>query len=272
MELLLCTNGSKDSQIALRLGAQLALTLGLPTTVLGIVESSVRQREVAAKVTKMLEQMRAAGITVESRIVAGDAQTIIPCEANLGNYLTVFGALNPPLWRRLLRGPTMRHVLDAIEGPALCVYESYEPSTIENVLICSGGLQHAMAAVELGGQIAAAYKARVTLLHVATLHTNLPNHFQDIPHSPAEYLQDETLYAENLQQAIDALEEKGLTVTFCIRVGDPLREILKAIGDERYDLVVIGSHSVVTGPAQLVGDITYRIVERAGRPVLVAKN
>lgn len=48
-------------------------------------------------------------------------------------------------------------------------------------------------------------------------------------------------------------------------------EILAEAREGDYDLVVIGSHRALTGPARLVGDITHRIVEDAGRPVLVVK-
>ena len=48
-------------------------------------------------------------------------------------------------------------------------------------------------------------------------------------------------------------------------------EILNVARSNSYDLVVIGSHAAVTGPARLIGDITHRIVEHAGRPVWLSE-
>lgn len=272
MELLLCTNGSSSSKVALQIGADFAAALDLPTTVLGIAESSRTQEDIRIEVERTLEKLRAAGIKVEGRVVAGQAQQIIPAEAERGHYLTAVGALDPPLWRRLLRGPTMRHLLDALKGPVLCVFHVQEVTPVKKVLICSGGLHHADAAIDLGAQIAAAFNAQVTLLHVVTPHAHFPTHLRDILVSPAAYLQSDTLYARNLQQAMAKLEGLNLSVDFQVRSGEPLLEIMHVAQAGDYDLLVVGSHSAVTGPAQLIGDITHRIVERVRRPVLVVKN
>ncbi len=268
-ELLLCTNGSADSRVALRLGVCFALALRLPVVILGIVESPKRRKEVTQDVARTAEQLRDGGIIADSRLVSGDAQQIIPAEAVRGDFLVVVGALEHPLWRRLLRGPTMRHLLDVLEGPVLCSFHAQETTAVEKVLICSGGLHHADAAIDLGGRIAAAFTADVTLLHVATPHANMPAHLQDLPDASDSYLHGDTIYAHNLQQTLAHLEGMGLSVEFQVRAGDPLLEILKMVHGDAYDLVVIGSHAAVTGPAKLIGDITSRIVEGAGRPVLI---
>lgn len=271
MDLLLCTNGSAMSKVALRLGVQIAQTLQLPATILGVVEAPGRRKEVLADVDRTLEQLHAAGVAAASQVVSGNAHQVIPAEANRKQLLTVVGALDPPLWRRLLRGPTMRHIIAAVDGPIFCVFRQQEPTEIKKVLICSGGLQHADAAIHLGAEVAIACKAQVTLLHVVVPYSNMPAELQDRPNAPDAYLESNTLYAHNLQQAVTHLEAMGLAVDFQVREGDPLLEILNMIHDGSYDLVVIGSHTAVTGPARLVGDITYRIVERAGCPVLIVR-
>lgn len=272
MDMLLCTNGSASSKVALRVGSHISLALRAPTTVLGVVEASALEKSISNDVGREADQLRTAGIETEGRIVAGDAQQIIPHEANRGKFLTVFGALEHPIWRRWLRGPTMRHVLDALEVPAICVYHAEALLPIEKILVCSGGLYHANSAVRLAGQLAGALKAKVTLLHVATLYSNMPPQLQDVPESPDAYLEGGTIYAENLREGLEYLRAMDLSVDFRLRKGDPLPEILSELREGDYDLVVVGSHLSVTGPAQLVGDITYRIVENSARPVLVVKN
>lgn len=272
MEILLCTNGSTGSRAALRLGVHVASALRLPATILGIIETPKRRMQVTSDVREALEQLRSAGIATNRRIVTGNAQQIIEIEAKQGDFLTVLGDLDPPMWRRLLRGPTMRHILDAQVEPLLCLYHAPDPASIEHVLICSGGLYQTDEAIGLGSRIAAAFGAQITLLHVATPHAHMPAQLQDMPDSPDAYLDGDTLYSNNLSDAMAELNSMGLSVDFQIRAGDPMLEILNVARSNSYDLVVIGSHAAVTGPARLIGDITHRIVEHAGRPVLVVRN
>jgi nucleotide-binding universal stress UspA family protein len=255
----------------LRLGIQLAVALKLPATVLGVVESPDQSAVVEAHISWTLSQLSAAGIVADTRLVAGNTLVVIESEARRGDYLTVIGPLSWPLWRRLLRGSAIRHLLNRLAGPVLYVGQTYERLALQRVLICSGGLRQAGSAAQLGGQIATAFDATVTLLHIARPVPNLPGSLRDIPASAELYLQGNHLYARNLRQILVNLTALGVKTNFRVRGGDPLTEILAEAHAGDYDLLVIGSHAVLTWPARLVGGITHRVVERAGRPVLVVK-
>lgn len=272
MKLLLCTNGSESSQAALQFGVILARTLRYEATVLGVIETPVLQQLIETQTRWAVEQISAANIPCETNFIVGNALSIVPTVADKGDFLTVIGSLGRTIPRRLFRGRTISHLLEEMESPIVYVRTPPQNERLERILICSGGLHFANAAVDFGGQIAKAAQAEVTLFHVATPLPNMPKPVRDVRATPSEvYLQGENIYARNLRQQLANLQSMDLYATFKLESGDPLMQIMAEVRSGRYDLIVIGSHTVMTGPARLVGDIMHRIVEGSNQPVLVVK-
>lgn len=270
LRLLLCTNGSTGSETALRVGARLALTLKLPALALGILEREGRRGVIEAQIEHNCRPLRENGLLESVRIDVGDAVRSIVAEARPDD-LTVVGPLGRPAWWRFLNGPSVRHLLQRLVGPVLFTGTRVRSDSLRKILICAGGLSSGDAAVALAGQIASAAGAEATLMHVASPHPALPEPVRDQLTSPEAYLQTDTVYARNIRRALADLEARAIAVRFVLRKGDPLLEIQAEAHATAYDLVAIGSHYSLTGPARLVGDITHRIVEEAGSPVLVVR-
>ncbi len=70
----------------------------------------------------------------------------------------------------------------------------------------------------------------------------------------------------------DAEERAALPVRGCVLVGDPAAEIARLVGDEGYDLAIVGTHGR-TGLSRLfLGSVAERVLRRAPIPVLVVRN
>jgi len=115
--LLLAYDGSDPAARALRVAAELAVSLGLPAAVLTVSDDAVRAEELAAEAAAYLEDH---GATAEIMTADGDpAERIL--EAQGPTDLLVMGAFGKGLIRSLLLGSTAELVLRRAVGPVLVV-------------------------------------------------------------------------------------------------------------------------------------------------------
>ncbi len=92
-----------------------------------------------------------------------------------------------------------------------------------NILICSDGTPAADNAARLGGLLAGATKAQVTLLGIA------------------ENPSDEQPLRQALDQETEILQRAGVKLQTAIQTGEPTAQILGETSAKKYDLIVIGS-------------------------------
>ncbi|NTV01986.1 MAG: universal stress protein [Chlorobiaceae bacterium] len=105
--------------------------------------------------------------------------------------------------------------------------------------------------------LAAPLGARVHLLHVVHSHT----------------LDQERTLREQAMQALEryrtTLTHDGLEVELHIRSGEPDREILKEIGEQRYDLLALAAHGHGMLERALFGSVSRRIRDKVSIPLLL---
>lgn len=121
-----------------------------------------------------------------------------------------------------------------------------------NILICSDGTPASDGAARLGGMLARATKAQVTLLGIAE------NSGEEQP----------------LRQALDrqngVLRQGGVDLRTAIQTGEPTAQILGETAAKKYDLIVIGSRRKDTAGHFWRSQRTYEIIKAVEPPVLVA--
>ncbi len=74
-----------------------------------------------------------------------------------------------------------------------------------------------------------------------------------------------------LEERARNLRDKGISIDCAVRFGDPAEEIASYASERAIDLIAMASHGR-SGLARLVlGSVTGRVIQLAGRPVLVAR-
>jgi len=80
---------------------------------------------------------------------------------------------------------------------------------------------------------------------------------------------------EEAEQSLAKIEKKlqqcGLEVRKKIKIGIPLREILKTEEEEDVSVIVIGSHGRSNLEEMLMGSVSEKVVRKCKKPVLVVK-
>jgi len=274
-ELLITTNGYKDTWSAIEYGVWLAEAMQLKVRLLGVAESLKPAaiddhhplEDVFAKAIELFEQK---GIEYNPEIQNGEAEQVIPQKANSGDFITVVSPLGRPRIRRWLTGRSIRPLMEKIKGPILYVPEARLP--LKKMLISIGGLGYEVAAENLAFEIAVASQADVTILHVIT-STDLEypgtrdmlKHLNDLEDT-------NTLVGRSLRTALDIAQKAGLNAKATTRQGIVVNEILAEIRKGNYDMVCMGSPYSATGLRLLyTPNVTAEVAEAAHCPVLTAR-
>ena len=274
-ELLITTNGYKDTWSAIEYGVWLAEAMQLKVRLLGVAES-VRPaaiddhhplEDVFAKAIELFEQK---GIEYNPEIQNGDSEQVIPQKANSGDFITVVSPLGRPRIRRWLTGRSIRPLMEKIRGPILYVPEARLP--LKKMLISIGGLGYEVAAENLAFEVAVASRADVTILHVITPTDVAYPGTRDMREHLNDLEDTNTLVGRSLRTALDIAQKAGLNAKAITRQGIVVNEILAEIRKGNYDMVCMGSPYSATGLRLLyTPNVTAEVAEAAHCPVLTAR-
>lgn len=271
MRILLCINGTEEAQIAAHYGVKLAKILEAEVTVLGVIERADLVIGVDKAVEEVRSLLREEGIPFQALTRRGRAGAELARQTREKRYdLVVVGSLGRAWWSRILRGPTWRRILRAVESSVLVVGVE-RPFSLAKALVCSGGLSHADEVTRFGGRILQMVGARATLLHVVDpLTMKYLAHKESI--SLEEFVQLDIPQSRHFLIGEEILRGMGIEVEMKLRHGFAAEEILLEICEGGYDLVVMGSTQVARGLRHyFVGSITDKVVENAPCPVLVVR-
>ncbi len=120
------------------------------------------------------------------------------------------------------------------------------------ILICSNGMPAADQAAQLGGAVARAAAAEVTLMGVA------------------EKPEDEADLRHALESETESLNLSSVKPRIVVGAGDPVRQILNEASTSAYDLVVIGTEEKDREGLYWRSRRTYEVIKAISPPVLVA--
>jgi nucleotide-binding universal stress UspA family protein len=139
---------------------------------------------------------------------------------------------------------------------------------MQRIVLGVDGSDGSIQAARVAGRLTADLGAELTAVHVRQV---APMVWSSAPVAVASD-PEETLGAiEELarKRIAEALDPLGIAWTFRVRAGDPAAELEQAAGEQRADLIVVGSqgHSVVE--RLLLGSVSTRLTHHAQRPVMV---
>jgi len=274
-EILIVTNGTKDSIAAIEQGIWLASNLGLPITLLGITE---RLDPAAIDATHPLEVVfehavglfEAQGAVYRLEVCNGSAETILPKEAQKGDSIVVVGPLGRPQFQRMMSGRSIRHFIAEVKQPILYVPEVRIP--VKRIMIGVGGLGYDVNAEQLAMQVAAKNGAEVTLLHIVPpIELNYPT-ANTVSRNWQHLTETDTPVGRSLRQSLENAKTLGVTADIKVRHGNVIEEILAEVQGINYDLLCMGSSYSANSLRQMYSaNVTAEIMDRVRCPVMTAR-
>lgn len=274
-EVLIATNGYKETRRAIEYGAWLAQTMRTKVTLLGLNEklnpAAIDDHHPLEDVfEESVSLFKDRGVEYSLEVQNGEAEQVIPQEANRGDYITVVSPLGRPPIRRWLTGRSIRPLLEKIQGPILYVPQMRLP--VKRMLVSIGGLEYAESAESLAFQIGTACHAEVAILHVILpTDLNYPS-AREVWGQTDDLAKTDTLAGRSLRKGMELAKQAGLAARVVTRKGDVVEQILAEIREGEYDLVCMGSSYSAHSLRQLYApNVTAEVAEAAHCPVLTAR-
>ncbi len=275
-EIIIPTNGYKETWSAVEQGTWLARTLDSKITLLGVTENlspaAIDDHHPLEDVfERAIGLFQAQGVEYSLEVRRGSAEGVIPEQMKQADdSILVLGPLGRPQIRRFIAGRSIRHFLEEIEQPIYYVPQARIP--VQKILICVGGLGYEVAAEHLAMQIAMKSRAEITLLHI------IPPLGLDYPTARAirenwEHPENtDTPIGKNLRATLEIAKSEGLNAAVKGRQGNVVEEILAEAKEGNYDLLCLGSSYSVQSLRQLYSpNVTGEIANTVGYPVLTAR-
>ena len=276
-DVVITTNGFRDTWMGIEYGAWFAKTMKLKVTLLGVTEhlspAAIDDHHPLETVfERAVSLFKEMDLEYSLEVQNGSAEEIIPQRANRSDSITVLSPLGRTQIRRWLVGRTFRQFMESIKNPILYVPEIRLP--LKKLLICVGGLGYEVDAEHLGLQLAMQCNAEVTLLHV------VPPVDLDYPTARVaneqwrNLIHTDTVLGRNLRNALEAVQNAGVTAKLEIRQGHIVEEISAVMKAESYDLLCMGSaYGGGNTLRQLYApNVTAEIAEAAHCAVLTARH
>jgi nucleotide-binding universal stress UspA family protein len=269
MRILVCTDGSRNGLCAVRLGGAITAQLKSETALLCVVESE--RHDVNTSLERAGDVMQDYGAEFRSigrrgRLVEELLTQMLEVEYDLvivGYYARSF--LEKAIW-----GSLAARIAHELPVSVLIVRDHRD--WIDHVLIGISGGGFTSECAEWGGRIAAAFGARVTLLHASQIPPLMYAGLEEVVETLTEFLQTDTPEAQAVRHAVAALTELGVDADVELAHGLPERELLRLAQNLDSDLLVIGSSwAAQTVHRLFMRNIAEQVLIRTRRPVLVVR-
>lgn len=274
-EVLIATNGYKETRMAIEYGVWLAARMRTKITLLGVTEklnpAAIDDHhpleDIFEKAVSLFEEQ---GVEYSLEVQNGEAEQVIPAKANRGDFITVVSPLGRPPLKRWLTGRSLRPLMEKIKGPILYVPQTRLP--VRKMLVSIGGLEYAESAEDLAFKIATACRADVAILHVIPpTDLNYPSAREVWGHT-GDLAETDTLAGRSLRKGLELAKQAGLTARIVTRKGDVVEQILAEIKEGNYDMVCMGSPYSAHSLRQLYApNVTADVAESAHCPMLTAR-
>lgn len=267
MKILICTDGSEDARSAVRFGGMIAARLGVDAALM-CVKTTPCDEALLEKEAALLQQWGVAAKVMERD---GTAAREIPIELGQDVYfLVVVGYRSRGFVKRLFQGSHAIRIAQASSVSVLIVREPRDD--IKRILIGVTGGGFVRECAGLGGRIATAFDAHVTLLHVENLPALMYAGLDQVVEPLEAMLQTDTNEARALKQAAAILTEMGVETDTQLVRGLAEREILRVAHTGGYDLLIVGS-SWAAEPVQrlMLPSVTRQVLLHTELPILVVR-
>jgi nucleotide-binding universal stress UspA family protein len=273
--ILVPTDGSEASEIALEYGIQMAKSYEGRIIGLYVIESKniyaphaqglgaspVREphsqwavefrknlEEMGKKTLKSLEgKCEENGVECETTLTEGVANTQICEQARRVDLVVMGGRGENAKWSGPLLGSTLESVIRQINKPVL-ISPSEPPKPIKKVLVTYDGSLHSNNALKVAVGFCSELKLPVLLLTVSD---------------------DEEKGTGVLNEALKYAEPYNLKVETLLRPGDPGEEIVKVSEEKDCDLIIMCAYGHSKIRDLILGSTTEQVMRKTTKPLLV---
>lgn len=276
MKILFCTDGSRQAEIAVRFGAQIAAGCQAEPSILGITEKTAQEDALLKALLSAQGILREHDLNAALITRTGSpGREIIKHTAENRYDLVVIGASCKSPFRRLLAprwiAPMNAYkIIESVEPPVLMVF--CDRPALHRILLCTNGTDYSDRAIEFAGKIALCSGSVVNLFHVMPKPPAIYSDLIRLEQDSHRVLESNSKLGRVLRHQKELLEELGVFGEVRLRHGDAPPELLKELQQIKYDLVVSGSWQA--GDKQrryVIGEVTREIINRAEVPVLVIR-
>jgi nucleotide-binding universal stress UspA family protein len=271
MKILICSDGSEQAERAVRIGALIAAACQAEVSLFGIVESTGESKSILDSLKRGQSLLEDKKINAELIVKSGlPIEEIIKRTTETHYDLVVIGAVQKETRGAFWMSSKSYKIIKEIKPPVLSVMGRC--TTIQKILICSGGKRHIDTAVSLTGQLARGLGASVTLLHVMPEPPAIFAHLPRMEETATWLLQSPSELGVNLRHARENLASLGVNAEVRLRQAPVLEGIVREVHEGHYDLVVTGSALSRSLRTYVLGDVSREIVNRANCAVLVVRS
>ncbi|MDO9530966.1 MAG: universal stress protein [Deltaproteobacteria bacterium] len=263
-KLLVCTDGSPNSQVAVNKTLALARLCGSTVLVLQVLQTvpefesvgpdpMVRlDEEIRRRMEAITAQATAGGVMVKTRICrsVSPGSAILEEIERLQPDLVVMGRHGKTGLERLMPGSVTARVI-GLSPVKVLVVPLGATLGFSRILIAGDGSPCSAAAFSEALAIARQMRAKLLTISVA-------------PREPEMGLAEEILQNLNI-----AAQEQGVDLESRVLVGAPDTALVEAAQKSRVELIVLGCHGRTGFKRLLLGSVAEKVIGRAACPVLV---
>jgi nucleotide-binding universal stress UspA family protein len=274
MRILIATNDTPHSTIAMQYGLMLAKRTGAKLTLMHVIRNPDERAMGNAHLKAQSKLARRLGLKADLILRTGLAAEQIIHLAHEGeqDLLVLGGGSKESLLRRKI-APTAERVVANAPCPVLIVRGSRKQA-LNFLILHSGqeGLSTIQRFLRHAGKLIRE-KCNVTLLHVMSqMGASYKVEDWELRAEADELIKKRTLEGKWLKQGIAALKRgRKVRVVPKVRHGLVIDEILKEVEQGDYDVVVLGSHRKDGWTDILMDDISKQVIARVKRPVLIVQ-
>jgi nucleotide-binding universal stress UspA family protein len=266
MEILLCTDGSRNALAGVTLGGRLAAALNARATLLSAGLRADRVYEAMDEAVRVLAPFQIDPATLVSM---GRAADEFVAQAKRAAYdVVVVGYRRRRAVEKAVIGSVATRVAQQARTSVLIVRRG-RPD-IRRILVGVGGNGFTDDLVKWAAVIGAAVGAQVTLLHVESAPPLMYAGFEEVHQTLPEFLESGTPVAEALRRAAARLRLAGIQAEIKLAHGVTDREVLRTAQEGDFDLLIVGSSWAGPSLSRVaLPNVTREVLLNTARPVLV---